>query len=353
MPDDTITGIRTRILSQPLRLTFSTALGHKNTMTSVMVDVYCRDGSQGTGECATSFVLPNEAAGKIREILQQAKPEIIGRSAGEFPALIAGMRQRYNQFPMTVSGLETALFRVFTTQSRKDEINWFGNGLKDIETDITIPFTSDETFLGNWIKRAARNGFTIYKIKVSGQYDEDTRLIDRCTQILSRTGIEYTLRLDGNQGFSVKTFLSFSDWLNNHRFPVELFEQPLRRDDYPGMKEITRFSAIPLILDETVFTRRDLEHAVAEGLGHGVNIKIAKSGIMESLAILDGAQKNNFKIMAGCMTETMTGLSAGIHMAIGTGAFDYIDLDSIHYLKHKNHYGDIGIEGPNYKIIRR
>jgi L-alanine-DL-glutamate epimerase-like enolase superfamily enzyme len=110
MPDDTITAIRTRIVSRPLRLTFSTALGHKNTMTSVMVDVYCRDGSRGTGECATSFVLPNETAGKIQEILQRAKPEIIGRSAGEFPALIAGMRQRYNQFPMTVSGLETALF---------------------------------------------------------------------------------------------------------------------------------------------------------------------------------------------------------------------------------------------------
>ena len=49
--------------------------------------------------------------------------------------------------------------------------------------------------------------------------------------------------------------------------------------------------------------------------------------------------------MAGCMIETMTGLSAGIQMAMGTAAFDHIDLDSIHYLRHKDRYGRINIDG--------
>jgi len=54
--------------------------------------------------------------------------------------------------------------------------------------------------------------------------------------------------------------------------------------------------------------------------------------------------------MIGCMTETMVGLSAGICMAAGTGAFDFVDLDSIHFLFHKAREGNITIAGPQYVL---
>jgi len=46
----------------------------------------------------------------------------------------------------------------------------------------------------------------------------------------------------------------------------------------------------------------------------------------------------------------MTGLSSGISMAMGTGAFDYIDLDSIHFLNHRKRYGALIVEGAKYRI---
>jgi hypothetical protein len=52
--------------------------------------------------------------------------------------------------------------------------------------------------------------------------------------------------------------------------------------------------------------------------------------------------------MIGCMTETMTGLSAAIHCAMGTGVFDYIDMDSIHFLYHRKQYDTISIDGSAY-----
>jgi L-alanine-DL-glutamate epimerase-like enolase superfamily enzyme len=107
---------------------------------------------------------------------------------------------------------------------------------------------------------------------------------------------------------------------------------------------------MPVILDETVFTAHDLMRVIQEDLGHGVNIKIAKSGISESLNIFSMAKAHNLRLMIGCMTETMTGLSAGIYFALGTGGFDYIDLDAIHFLHHKNRYGDIHVEGPRYTL---
>ena len=54
--------------------------------------------------------------------------------------------------------------------------------------------------------------------------------------------------------------------------------------------------------------------------------------------------------MIGCMTETMVGLSAGIYMAAGTAAFDYVDLDAAHLLFGARRYGDIAIAGRRYLI---
>jgi L-alanine-DL-glutamate epimerase-like enolase superfamily enzyme len=100
-----------------------------------------------------------------------------------------------------------------------------------------------------------------------------------------------------------------------------------------------------------------MEMALNEGLGHGVNIKTAKSGITGSLSIMRLARKGGLRLMAGCMTETMTGLSAGIAMAMGTAAFDYVDLDSVHFLRHRRQYGEItwkerGIEGRGWRRER-
>ncbi|MDD3845237.1 MAG: enolase C-terminal domain-like protein [Syntrophorhabdaceae bacterium] len=350
MKDDEIRSIRCREVIRPLKTTFSTSLGQKNAMRSVIVEVCLRDGSKGLGECATSFVLPHETADRIQEILREERPFLTGQNAANFSGIAASLRQKHPSFPMTVSGLEMALWRSWLRNTGRHETAWFGGALHRIETDITIPHTLDENVLGEWVKHAARKGFTAYKIKVSGKGTDDRRLIASVTSILEGRDVSYTLRLDGNQGFSRKGCLALADYVRRKGYPVELFEQPLKMDDHRGLKEVTKHSPIPVILDETVFSARDMEVALNEGLGHGVNIKTAKSGITESLAIMKLAKEQGLMLMAGCMTETMTGLSAGIAMAMGTDAFDYIDLDSIRFLHHRKQYGEIAVEGAGYRI---
>ena len=89
---------------------------------------------------------------------------------------------------------------------------------------------------------------------------------------------------------------------------------------------------------------------VPHGLAHGFNIKVAKSGVMESAAILALARKHGLKLMVGCMTETMIGLSAAINLAAGTDAFDYIDLDSVFFLYHKKRFGNLSLQGDCFVI---
>jgi L-alanine-DL-glutamate epimerase-like enolase superfamily enzyme len=97
-------------------------------------------------------------------------------------------------------------------------------------------------------------------------------------------------------------------------------------------------------------TYDDARRVIDNGLCDGINIKMAKSGIGQSSEIIDYALRHKVKLMIGCMTETMVGLSAAVFLAAGTGVFDYIDLDSVYFLYGANSYAGLRREGPAFVI---
>ena len=198
-----------------------------------------------------------------------------------------------------------------------------------------------------------RKGFAAYKLKVSGDVERDLKTVGLVQSILKEKAGDYRLRLDGNQGYTPETFLAFVDSLQGRRYAIELFEQPLRKDDFRGLAYIKERSPLPVILDESVAGIRDAQRAVDNNLGHGINIKIAKSGIAESMRILELAGRSGMKLMVGCMIETMVGLSSAIFMAAGSGAFDFMDLDAVHFLYGGNAYPGIVREGRAFIVHGR
>lgn len=331
--------------------TFSTSLGKKDVMKSVIVKVRLRDGSEGLGECATSFTLENETFENMENIIRKVIPQLKGSPIDSYNNKIAVFRKQFSRNPMTISGIEVALFRAHLKYSGVAEHAYFGGKLSSLETDITIPYTTNSAIIEKWISYVSKIGFTTYKIKVSGNIADDKKFVaDVCGRLRDRVAT-FTVLLDGNQGFTEKRCLSFFDFLTAKDYPIELFEQPLPKHDYQGMKEVRKRSPVPIILDEAVFNEDDLGRSIEDNLCHGINIKIAKSGIAESLKLYNTAKKHGLKLMMGCMTETMAGLSAAINFAAGKGGFDYIDLDSIHFLNHRNMFGSIKLSGSRYDVL--
>jgi L-alanine-DL-glutamate epimerase-like enolase superfamily enzyme len=259
---------------------------------------------------------------------------------------------------MTRAGLEVALFRAGLASRGEGEWAHWGARLRQIETDITVPFVPEGDEMERWLDWAIGRAFRVYKVKVSGRVGDDLPFVQRVHRRLSAGPPGFTIRLDGNQGYTPRSCLHMLDALERRRLAVELIEQPLRRDDYAGLRQLAGRANVPIILDETVFSADDCRRVIEDRLGDGVNIKIAKSGIAESAAILRLARRAGLKLMIGCMTETMVGLSAGICLAAGTGAFDYVDLDSIHFLHHRGAGGaaatggaeGIQVVGPRYVL---
>lgn len=335
---------------RPLRVIFSTSLGRKNILKSIIIKVRLDNGKEGTGECPTSFVSRLESLDSIKKILNSILPGLVNMSIDNYSEKIETLRDKFRQYPMTISGLELALFRAYLENRGIGEHEYWGARLHEIETDITIPFITEKEPLDRWLRYAIKKRFKVFKIKVSGGVEADIPFLHYIHSILSDSLKVFTIRLDGNQGFTGKGLLKFSDHIEKKGIKIELFEQPLLKDDYKGMKAVRKKTRFPIIIDETVFNSKDLIFAISEDICDGINIKIAKSGVLESLRMIEIARKNNLRLMAGCMTETMVGLSAGIHMTAGSGVFDFIDLDSIYYMHHRNIYDGIQMNPPFFTI---
>ena len=345
-----IKSIRFQQIVRPLKTLFATALGRKAFLQNVLVSVALDDGSVGVGEIPTSFSRRDETVPVVKQVLQQVRIDLIDMPIDAYGKQVRRFRERFPYARMTISELEVALFRAFLKSAGRSEHAFFGARLQELETDITIPFVPDETALATWIDYAARKGFRIFKAKVSGNPVEDKPFLALVCGLIEKFRRPYRLRLDGNQGFTASSFFDLMDFIHKKGYPVELFEQPLQKNDLAGLRTITKAALLPIILDESVESLPDVSRVVEAGACDGINVKIAKSGVRESLEIVRAARKHGLKLMIGCMTETMVGLSAAIHCAAGSAAFDYIDVDSVYLLHHRNQYQNITIEGPRFVI---
>ena len=354
-----------------MKTTFATSLGAKKAATSVLVKVSLSDGREGLGEVPTSFVMPHETPAAISAILGEARPMFAGNRIDDYSQILARLRRQHPTFHMTLAGLEVAMFRAALVAARRPSLaaasgggsqgcpppiaewrHWGGRSTV-LETDITIPFVPNGDELKAWLRRITPKGFTTYKIKVSGRIDQDMAFLHAVREILHAALPRFVIRLDGNQGYTARNYGRMIQALEKARIEIELFEQPLRKDDFAGLRRIRGAGRAPVVLDETIFCGEDCRRVIDQDLGDGVNVKIAKSGLAESSAIIQLARQAGLKLMIGCMTETMVGLSAGIRMAAGSGAFDYVDLDSIHFLYHPPRTDGIAIDGCRYVLESR
>jgi L-Ala-D/L-Glu epimerase len=164
------------------------------------------------------------------------------------------------------------------------------------------------------IQKMKEFDFPIYKIKLGTPNDiEIVRAL--------RNETEAVFRVDANTGWNVDETIRNSSELFN--LGVEFIEQPLKADDFEGMKEVIKHTKLPIIADESCVVESDVEKCI----GHfsGINIKLAKcGGITPAMRMIKTARTAKMKVMMGCMTESSIGISA---IAQLLPMLDYVDMD--------------------------
>jgi L-alanine-DL-glutamate epimerase-like enolase superfamily enzyme len=146
------------------------------------------------------------------------------------------------------------------------------------------------------------------------------------------------LQVDVNEWWSLDEALEALPELAS--LGVEYCEQPLRAGD-PGGEQLRGRSPIPIYLDEDCHVAADVPRCAE--LGHGVNLKLAKSGgIREALRIAHTARALGLGVMLGCMIESGLGIAAGCVVA---PLCDHVDLDGNLLLREDPTPGPAFVDG--------
>ncbi|MDD5655660.1 MAG: enolase C-terminal domain-like protein [Elusimicrobia bacterium] len=338
-----------RVFDTPLKRPFVTALGRKTSTCNVGLTIALRGGARGYGEASASLALAHLRPRRLAQVLERLARGALGRDAAGHRPLVEAAWRDYPGCGPAVSAFECALLGACARARKTTLASWLGGKLSHVDSDITISAWDDPRLTAEAVAEAAAEGFRVFKVKVGGG---DLRAdLARVRAVRTAAGrARPGFILDGNQGLNVSSALRLVEACLKSGLRLLLLEQPLSKEDFRGMAALTRRCPVPVAADEMAHSPADAVRIVTERCASAVNVKLAKSGITRGLEIAAVARAAGLPLMIGCMAETAAGLMPSVHMALGTGFFRFIDLDSDHLLKDQAPCRDWVRRGPRLSL---
>ena len=285
----TITKIQLWTLDIPTTDPFVVATGQLSTAQNIIVKLTLHDGSVGFGEIAPFTDITGETVADSLKTAQSLATSLLGASVHHYRRLAQQFQDHAPNFPATRCGMETALLDALCRSSGIPLwALWGGADVRERETDITIPICDSARTLTlgqEWYER----GFRLFKMKVGHDVDEDVRRIETLHHSLPNV----TFLVDPNQGFTRDAAAMFIEGVKKVGGIIELLEQPLPKDDLEGAAWLSQTYHIPIAADESVQTASDAKRVIQHKAANYINLKITKSGVMETLDILTLAKQSH------------------------------------------------------------
>ena len=314
----------------PLVAPFVIAARTATEAQNVRIEIEAENGQIGLGASAPVGYVTGESVESVLEALQAVKTELVGLPVERLGPLLGHANRLLADAPAARAGLEIALYDLWAKGRNLPLWQHFGGMLGSVVTDVTIPIVGSSA-AAEIAAAAWADGFHALKIKVGDPDGPDADLA-RIESVLSAVP-QVRLRIDANQAFTPEAAVSFAHSLSQMDAAIDLLEQPVDKSDVGGLKYVRERTSIPLFADEAACSVAEVLALLQADAVDGINVKLMKSGITEALQIIALTQAFGKKLMLGCMLETGVGISAAAQIAAGTGAFDFLDLDSHRLLK--------------------
>lgn len=324
MSSPLITGVALAPLDLPMRGRFVTARGEKSVSRNLRVAVRLSDGTTGLGEASASLAWPGETQEAMSLALRRLIPSLLGRDIGGHRRLTGLAWEAAGRHPAAAAAMECALLDAWARARGISLWKWLGGKKRSVTTALTLSAWGPAA-AAQAARRASALGFRLLKVKVTGEdLDQDARRL----AAVHKAAPKATLWVDANQGLSVKEAVRLALWVRRGKLPVTLFEQPVTREDREGLRRVEQGGGIPVAADESARSVEEAAKIIRGKLASVVNIKVAKCGISGARKIQALARAGGTRLMIGCMAESAIGLSPSVALACGSGAFDFVDLDS-------------------------
>lgn len=323
---------------------FRIATGERNWELNLEIEITLKDGTKGVGEASSvmiSYLFSKDSYFSLEKIL---KDLLVRENILKYKSLFKKLKA-LSFIPSVMAGTEYAIIDCFCNLKDIPPYIFFGGEREIIESDRSIGIDSFEKMVEK-AKEYYEEGFNLLKIKVGLDLEEDLKKVVEIQRFLPSA----SFIVDANQGFDVKSAVVFAKELYKEKVNVKIFEQPVLRTDYEGLKFVRFHSPFPIAGDESVYTIQDGYRLIKEDCVDFINIKLMKSGIYDALGLVELTRAGNKGLMIGCMGESSLGITQSVHFSAGTGAFSYCDLDSHLLIEEESFRGRFIQEGEKIKV---
>jgi len=294
----------------------------------VFVTVKSDNGLSGFGEATVAPGWSGESqASALHAISHILAPLLVGKEVLNISSLSDVIDRSLIGNPFTKAALEMAILDL-AGKSLNVPVHQFLGGPRR-PAQIPLRF-SIGAFSPKEAARAARHavdlGLHAVKVKVGLSVTED---IARVKAVRSELGNDLRVAVDANAGWTESDALLAIPHLE--RLGVNTIEQPLRRGDFRGCARLRKRTFIPIMLDESVFTRQDALEAIREDACDLISIYPGKNGgILRSMEIAQMAACAGLQCTIGSNLEMDLGTAAMLHLAVAVPALaNAVDHDII------------------------
>ena len=298
----------------PLKHTFTISRESHDFQDSLIVCL-SQNGKTGFGEATSNPYYQITLASMIAEI-EAIMPEIESYTLDD-PAAFHQFLVERSLSNFSICALDLAAHDLFGKIKGKPLYKIWKTSVAHYPiTNYTIGLAS----LSKMRAKMAEKPWPIYKIKLGTP--DDVSIIAEL-----RKHTDAIFRVDANCAWDANTTIKNARELK--KLGVEFLEQPIKADDWDGLKKVKEQTVLPLIADESCIVEADV--AKCADYFDGINIKLTKcGGLTPALRMIKEAKKRGLKVMVGCMTESTVGISA---IAQLLPQLDYVDMDGAMLLK--------------------
>ncbi|WP_181703359.1 mandelate racemase/muconate lactonizing enzyme family protein [Chthonobacter albigriseus] len=271
--------IELRMVDLPPKVKRTDAIQSFVSQETPIVTITDSDGAVGTGY---SYTIGTGGSSVMRLLADHLAPRLIGRDADHFEAIWRDLEYATHATTigaitaLAIAAIDTALWDL---RARRQGLPlWvLAGGAKD-----RCPLYTTE---GGWLHiepaalvddalQAKAKGFRGSKVKIGRPHVSED--VARLTAVRKAVGDTYELMTDANQGFLVDEAIRRADRLRD--LDLAWIEEPLPADDIEGHQRLSRSTATPIAVGESLYSIRHFREYLARGACSVVQVDVARIG---------------------------------------------------------------------------
>jgi len=284
-----------------------------NSAEHVLVTVTTDCGVQGFAEAHERPTIYGETQKGITHMVNKyIGPAVTGMDVCDTEKILDRI-DRYGSNYTAKGAVDTAVHDALTRILGIPMYKYFGGwGEPKAKAVAPISLYPPEETAGKAVDMYEKYGVTGFKLKAGLDPKRDVAAVKAVRDAL---GPDVFIYVDANQGYSPDVAIRTIHQMEE--FGIAWVEEPVQKDDFAGKAKVGQNIGVPILLDESVWTPREVMNNIRMGTGGVISIKAVRTGCGKSRKIAVMAEAANIPCITGTGRDSSLGAIVNGHIVAG------------------------------------